>query len=152
VRYLIGIGTYLGRDDSVGLRVVERVVEADLDRGFRAIDMAGNLLDLIHYLDDSTEKVLIVDCARMGIEPGEFTFFSADEARSVKGEHRFSAHEGDLLKVLEFARAVRGAALPPVTIMGIEPLELREGDGLSAVLAGRLDEYASTAVGFVSAR
>lgn len=149
MRHLIGIGTYYGRDDSVGLRIVERIEEAGLDRDFRAVDMGGNLLDLLHYLDEDTERVLIVDCARMGLEPGEFTFFSPDDARSVKGNHGLSTHEGDLLKVLEFAAAVRGE-LPPVTIMGIEPAEVGEGEGLSAVLAARLDEYVEEAVRFMT--
>ena len=51
VRYLIGIGNYYGRDDSIGLRIAEHIGESGLDRGFRAVDLGGNLLDLVHYLD-----------------------------------------------------------------------------------------------------
>lgn len=45
MRYLIGIGTYMGLDDSIGLRIAEEVAARGLDRGFRAIELPGNLLD-----------------------------------------------------------------------------------------------------------
>jgi hydrogenase maturation protease len=151
VRYLIGIGNYYGRDDSIGLRIAEHIGESGLDMGFRAVDLGGNLLDLIHYLDAETEQVLIVDSARMGLVPGDFEFFAPQQAASHKALAGFSTHEGDLLKVLEFAAAM-GGELPPVTILGIEPAELRDEPGLSSELEGRFDEYVATAIAFFAAR
>ncbi|NTU70861.1 MAG: hydrogenase maturation protease [Coriobacteriia bacterium] len=151
MRYLIGIGNYYGRDDSIGLRIAEHIGEAGLDRGFRVIDLGGNLLDLVHYLDAESEAVLIVDSARMGIEPGEYAFFTPDQVASVKGSAGFSTHEGDLLKVLEFAAAAATSPLPPVTIMGIEPAELADEPGISRTLETQLDEYVAAAVRFIAA-
>lgn len=149
MRYLIGIGNYYGRDDSVGLRIAEAIAERGLETGFRAIDLGGNLLDLVHYLDAGTEQVLIVDSARMGAEPGEYAFFKPDEVETRKELAGFSSHEGDLMKVLEFAAAM-GGPLPPVTILGIEPAELADEPGLSPTLEARFDEYVTAAVGFVA--
>jgi hydrogenase maturation protease len=151
VRYLIGIGNYYGRDDSIGLRIAEHIGEASLDEGFRAVDLGGNLLDLVHYLDAETERVLIVDSAKMGLVPGDFAFFAPDQARSRKTVAGISTHEGDLLKVLEFAAAT-GGPLPPVTILGIEPAELRDEPGLSADLEGRFDDYVTAALEFFADR
>jgi hydrogenase maturation protease len=148
VRYLIGIGNYYGLDDSIGLRIAETVGERGLDSGFRAIDLGGNLLDLVHYLGAESEQVLIVDAARMGRDPGEFAFFSADEVATVKPLAGASTHEGDLLKVLEFADAL-GEVRASVTIMGIEPAEIGAENGLSTVLAARFDEYVDAAVAFL---
>jgi len=148
VRYLIGIGNYYGRDDSVGLRIAEHIGDAGLDRSFRAVDLGGNLLDLVHYLDAETEQVLVVDSARMGITPGEYAFFTPDQVVSVKEGAGFSTHEGDLLKVLELASAM-GTELPPLTIMGIEPAELCDESGLSPQLEARFDEYVAAAVAFL---
>jgi len=147
VRYLIGIGNYYGRDDSIGLRIAETIGERGLDQGLRAIDLGGNLLDLVHYLDENTERVLVVDSARMGLTPGEFAFFTPDEVVTRKGTDGISTHEGDLLKVLEFARAV-GRDLSAVTVMGIEPAELCSEPGLSDILAERFEGYIETAVAF----
>jgi hydrogenase maturation protease len=150
VRYLIGIGNYYGRDDSIGLRIAEHIGESGLDTDFRAVDLGGNLLDLVHYLDADSERVLIVDSARMGLEPGEFEFFAPQQAASHKALGGFSTHEGDLLKVLEFAAAM-GGELPPITILGVEPAELRDEPGLSSELESRFDEYVVAALAFFAA-
>jgi hydrogenase maturation protease len=147
VRYLVGIGTYHGRDDSIGLRVAEAIAERGLDVGFSAIDLGGNLLDLVHYLGEETTNVLVVDAARMGRAPGERALFAPADVVTEKLAAGISTHEGDLLKVLEFASAL-GQPLPPITILGIEPAELGEGAGLSDALASRFEEYVAAAVGF----
>lgn len=147
MRYLIGIGNYTGFDDSIGLRVAEVVGEAGLDVGFRAIDLGGNILDLLHYIGEDAEQVLIVDSARMGLEPGAHAFFAPDAVETRKELAGFSSHEGDLVKVLEFAAAL-GGPLAPITILGIEPDEIRAEVGLSATLERRMDEYVAAAVAF----
>ncbi|HET6350819.1 MAG TPA: hydrogenase maturation protease [Coriobacteriia bacterium] len=149
MRYLIGIGNYYGLDDSVGLRIAEVIGERGLDRGFQAIDMGGNLLDLIHYLGPETEQVLIVDSARMGMEPGSWALFTPDQVATRKPQAGFSTHEGDLLKVLEFAAAL-GEPLPPVTIMGIEPGHIDDAPGLSAELESRFEAYVEAAIEFLN--
>lgn len=149
MRYLVGIGNYYGFDDSIGLRVAEAIGDRGLDRGFRAIDLGGNLLDLAHYLGAEVEQVLIVDSARMGSAPGEFAFFTPDAVTSRKHSAGLSTHEGDLLKVLEFAASL-GEPLAPITILGIEPAEVGPEPGLSAQLAERFDEYVDAAVSFIT--
>jgi hydrogenase maturation protease len=148
VRYLVGIGNYNGFDDSIGLRIAETIGERGLDRDFRAIDLGGNLLDLVHYLGADSEGVLVVDSARMGRTPGEWLFFEPAEVTTRRATGGLSTHEGDLLKVLEFAVAL-GEPLAPVTIMGIEPAQIRDEAGLSPELAARFEEYVAVAVGFL---
>lgn len=148
MRYLIGIGNYSGYDDSIGLRVVEALAEAGLDRDFTAIELGGNLLDLLHYLDEDVEGVLVVDSARMGRTPGEFVFFTPEMATTRKELAGFSTHEGDLLKVLELAASL-GRPLPPITVLGIEAETITTGIGLSPTLEARLEEYVAAAVDFL---
>jgi hydrogenase maturation protease len=147
VRYLVGIGTYAATDDSIGLRVAEAIAAEGLDKGFTAIDLGGNLLDLLHYLGDGIERVLVVDAARMGREPGEHQLFTLAHARTRKELAGFSTHEDDLAKVLELARAL-GRPLPPITVLGIEPADVSSGMGLSPALEARFREYVVAAVGF----
>ncbi len=150
MRYLIGIGTYMGLDDSIGLRIAEGIAARGLDRGFRAIELPGNLLDLLHYFGPDTADMLVVDSARMGLAPGEYRFFSPDDVVTRKSLDGISTHEGDLMKVFEFAREL-GVAVPPVTLLGIEPAEIAPEMGLSAVLDARFDEYLAAAAGFFGA-
>ena len=140
MRYLIGIGTYMGLDDSIGLRIAEAVAERGLDRGFQAIDLPGNLLDVLHYCDPDTEAMLVVDSARMGLEPGEYRFFSAEDVITRKTLDGISTHEGDFMKVLELASEL-GLEIPPITLLGIEPAEIAPEMGLSAALEQRFEEY-----------
>ena len=149
MRYVIGIGNYYGLDDSIGLKVAEAIGEEGLDVGFRAIDLGGNLIDVLHYLDADTETVLIVDSARMGLAPGEFAFFTPDQVRSDKALAGFSSHEGDLLKVLELGSAL-GTPLARITILGIQPEDVRAEPGLSETLSARFREYVDAAVRFVT--
>jgi hydrogenase maturation protease len=145
VRYLIGVGNYTAGDDAIGLRVVEEIAARGLENGFRAIDLSSNSLNLVSYLAPETEAILIVDCARMGLAPGEVRFFAPDEAATSKELAGFSTHEGDVMSVLELARAV-GYAVPRLRFMGIEPERVDAGAGLSATIRGRTDAYVAAAI------
>jgi hydrogenase maturation protease len=145
VRYLIGVGTYAASDDGVGLRVVEAVAEQGLEDGFQAIDLSGNTLNLVSYLTPETEAILILDCARMDLAPGEFRFFGLDDVETRKSLTGFSTHEGDLTKVVELARAMR-YPIPPLQIMGIEPSTVEPGFALSSSLDARLTEYVAASI------
>lgn len=146
MRCLIGIGTYTALDDSIGLRVAERIVADGLDEGFDVLQ-AGHPIDVLACLSDEVDEVLVVDAARMGREPGAYALFTPDEVASRKEPAHRSAHEGDLLAVLAMAARL-GRPLPRVTVMGIEPAETGPGTGLSAPLQARFGEYIEAAVGF----
>lgn len=150
MRYLIGIGTYMGLDDSIGLRIAEAIAARGLESGFRAIELPGNLLDLLHYFGPETEDMLVVDSARMGLQPGECRFFSPDDVVTRKSLEGISTHEGDLMKVFEFAREL-GVAVPPITLLGIEPAEITGEIGLSPVLEARFEGYLVAAAGYFGA-
>jgi len=145
MRYLIGAGNYTAFDDSIGLRIVEWIAEQGLEKGFRAIDLSGNTLNLFTYLEKPTEHILIADSARMGKRPGAYAFFKPEDVRTKKKLAGMTTHEGDLLKILEFARQMR-YHIPPITFMGIEPQEFKNEIGLSEALARRLPEYARAAI------
>ncbi|MDD5628103.1 MAG: hydrogenase maturation protease [Elusimicrobia bacterium] len=145
MRYLIGVGTYAAFDDSIGLRLIEHIAERGLEKGFRAIDLSGNTINLLDYLEPATEHILIVDSARIGRRPGEFEFFKPEDVESKKELSGLSTHEGDLLKTLEFARAMK-RHIPPITLMGIQPEVIKNEMGLSPALTARLAEYAEAAV------
>lgn len=145
MRYLIGLGNYLAGDDGVGVHVVEHVVANGLDRGFTALDLATDALDLVAYLGPETEAVLVVDAAYLGLEPGEFRIFSPDEVETQKELAGFSTHEDDPLRVVELARAT-GYTIPAFAVMGIEPCRVEQGTELSERLRGRLPEYAAAAI------
>lgn len=145
MKYLIGLGNFLMYDDSVGIRIVEHVVEENKEDGFRALDLSGNALNILSYLNDETDKMVIVDTARMGEEAGKYRLFSLDEVESTKSLTGITTHEDDMIQVLRFA-GENGYPLPEVVFMGIEPDSVRMDCGMSGTLKNRFDEYVKVAI------
>jgi len=145
MRYLAGLGNYTQTDDAIGPRLIEHVVTQGIEQGFVALDLAGRTLDLVHYLTAETMAMVIVDCARMGLVPGEFRFFTPDDVATQKLLAGISTHEGDLLPVVALARQL-GYPIPPLVVMGIEPVSTEPGLELSPLLAAQLDGYARVAI------
>jgi hydrogenase maturation protease len=145
MRYLVGFGNYTARDDGIGVRVVEHIAARGLDRGFRALDLATNSLNLLSYLQPETEAMLIVDSARMDEAPGTVRFFAPSEVETRKTQAGFSTHEGDVLKVLDLA-AQLNYPIPRILIMGVEPASTDSGVGLTKALEDRFQEYVEAAI------
>jgi hydrogenase maturation protease len=148
MRYIIGIGNYWMYDDSIGLRIIEHIAENDLLKNFdqvEAIDLSANALNLFSYLSETTEKIIIVDTARMGKAPGEYVFFLPDDVVTKKKLQNFSTHEGDILKVLELAKETH-YKIPEIEFMGIEPELIKLGCGLSETLKSKIHDYSMAAL------
>ena len=144
-KYIIGLGNYARGDDSIGLRIVETIVERGLDRGFAAVDIGGNALNALAYFRERTERILFVDCALMDLAPGVCRVFAPESATSQKTLGRISTHESDLLKIVDLARRAE-LFIPDIRIMAIQPESLDAGMTLSNTLADQLDDYIRTAL------
>ncbi|MBF0208825.1 MAG: hydrogenase maturation protease [Oligoflexia bacterium] len=134
-------------DDGVGIKVIECIHENNLlvIAGVQAIEIGGNLLNVLSYFRDDVESILFVDATRMGLAPGEYRVFSLSEVSIDTREFsNISTHEGDLLKVVALAQET-GYHIPPVTIMGIEPFSMASKMELSPLLQAQLLHYAREA-------
>lgn len=149
MRYIIGIGNYSMADDGIGLRIVEHIAENGLDRGFEAIDLADEGFRILFYLNEETEKIVLVDAVEMGLPAGEYRLFKPEDAASTKDLKRLTTHESDILAILEFGRSL-GYRLPPITILGIQPGDLSPRMELSPPLRERFDVYLGAALEEVS--
>jgi len=145
LRYLIGIGNFSMADDGIGLRLIERIVQEGLDCGFEAVDLADEGFRLLFYLNEGTEKIVLVDAVEMGLPPGEYRLFQPEDVASTKDMKRLTTHESDILAILDFARSL-GYRLPPITILGIQPGDLSPRPELSPALRERFDIYIGAAL------
>ena len=127
-------------DDSIGLRLIEEIEERELATDFEAIDLSGNLLNLLSYFNGETERIILVDTAKMGIDPGEYSLFQPKEVESEKELAGISTHEGDVMKIIHLARELN-YSIPPLTVFGIEPAEIKSEFGLSSTLSRKVPEY-----------
>jgi len=128
------------RDDGIGLRLVEAASSHGLPDGVEAVELKNDALGLIACLGPETERILLVDCVKMGASPGGWRLFSPEEVSTIKKVARATTHEGDLLQVIELVRQT-GFTVPPITVMGIEPACVEPGMELSEELSTRLEEY-----------
>ncbi|MCX7683417.1 MAG: hydrogenase maturation protease [Anaerolineae bacterium] len=124
---IIGLGNPLRGDDGVGLRVVEELRRRGLPEGVVAIEGGNAGLDLLDELE-KWERVIIVDAAKLGLEPGKFVRFTAGEVKFQ--ENGFSSHRAGLGEVLSLAQAL-GRRLPEIVVFGVQPADMGWREGLS---------------------
>jgi len=145
MRYLVGIGNYMMGDDGIGPRIAEYIADHNLNSGFEVLDLCDNGLNLLGYFAEDTDVMLWVDCVRMGCNPGEYRFFTPEQVQSSKLLAQRTTHEGDLLRVLELAKAA-GYPIPAIEVMGIEPEQVKQGEPLSVTLKNNFKTYVDEAI------
>jgi hydrogenase maturation protease len=135
-----GLGNALMSDEGVGIAVLERLREM-AQRFPRAefVDLGAAAMRVVHVLA-GRRKAVFIDCAFMDEDVGVIRRFTPEQVRSHKVMAGISLHEGDLLEVIELARAV-GHCPEDIVIFGVQPASLAPGEALSPALASRLDEY-----------
>lgn len=144
-KYVIGLGNYAKNDDGIGLRVVENIVDNHLDDDFDAIEIGNDGISLLTYFEESTDKILIVDCALMGKKPGEFLVFPYDDITTKKEVGNISTHEGDIIKLVELGVELE-YPIPEILILAIEPDSLEMDMRLSDCLDSKLKDYVNAAI------
>jgi hydrogenase maturation protease len=147
-KFLVGVGNYNMFDDSIGIRIVEHISENNLDEGFTVLDLSGNVIDVLAYFGSSADEMLIMDTAYMGEGPGSYKFFKPEEVISQKRLANMSSHEGDVAKIISLGKQT-GLPMPKITIMGIEPLDIRDDFGLSDLIQSKFDDYVNAALDFM---
>ena len=130
---VLALGNPLRGDDGAGAAVI------------RSLEDSGRLPAAVSLLDGGTpgletvlllqgyRRVIIVDAAEMGLEPGAWARFTPEKvvsgARDVS--LRGTLHYAGLAEALKLGEAL-GILPPEIVIYGIQPLEVGWQPGLSA--------------------
>jgi hydrogenase maturation protease len=144
-KIVIGLGNPLMSDEGIGILLVQKLAQKSQNQAFPGCENVefydGGVGGLsLLYKIENRDKVILIDCAKIGERPGTIRRFTPDQVRSVKNLGHFSLHEVDILKVLDLAGQL-DAAPKEVVIFGIEPASLDLTPALSAILAGQVDTY-----------
>jgi len=137
---VIGLGNSLLADEGAGLRAIDLLKEK-LSRDRLAVDLldAGTPgLGLLHQFEDR-EKIIFIDAGNCGVNPGEYKRFSPTQAVSRKEDARFSLHDFDLVKFLEFADQMEMLKNVEVVIYCIQAADLFLSEKLSKPVRAGLD-------------
>lgn len=134
---ILGLGNRLRGDDAVGLVLAEALrPRLPPTTELRLMEQADPL-ELAHDLTEEDGPLLAIDCASMGLMPGEWRLFPWDEA-VVGGGSAISTHGAGLPDALHLAAALgrKGKAW----LFGVEPGSLDHVEGLSIEVERRLPE------------
>lgn len=130
---IMAVGNSFYGDDGIGAAVLERVRRDDLFPGVELVDVHTDALALLDHLSKG-ELNVIVDAARMGLEPGAVRGFRPSEVRlKIKSDH-LSMHGFGLAEAFDLA-AQLDRMPAQVLIVGVEPERVEINQGLSAEVA-----------------
>jgi len=135
---VLGVGNILYGDDGFGPRVAQALAGEDLAEGVDVIDAGAIGVDLLDYLTEY-HRVIIIDAADMGLEPGALRVFTPDEVRSLKKGSPLSLHSSDILGVVELGAAL-DRPLAEITVIAVQPELLAPADHLSEKAAAAIPE------------
>lgn len=137
---VIGVGNDLMGDDAIGPHIVRDLIKRKvLPEEVLLIDEGRGGMRLVHHIKEM-EKVLIIDAADIGKDPGEFKIFRPEQVESIKDLSGTNIHEWDLLKMLDLSRML-GEYPEEVLILAIQPNSLDWGENISSELSSRVEEY-----------
>lgn len=137
---VLGIGNLLLSDEGAGVRALERLRAAyDLPDGVSLIDGGTSAMELLDDLE-GVDLLIVLDAVRAGLAPGSLIRLSGNDV-PVFFRTKLSPHQIGLADVLATLDLL-GAPPRETVVLGVEPLCLETGLGLSAPVAARLPEMA----------
>ena len=127
------------QDEGVGVHVARALQQMPLEtKGELTVIDGGTCPDAIYLLPEKADKLIVVDAARGGGEPGTIYRFTPQDIASRRGTIT-SLHQ---LGLLESLRVIHRTELEPknVVIIGVEPKELGWGLDMSPELQSQLPQ------------
>jgi hydrogenase maturation protease len=134
---VLGIGNPLCRDDGAGIRVIEIMRSGGMYPHVDFID-GGTSPDLLTFLDEPVEKLVIVDALRAGGTPGLIYRLEIKEENLDK-KIPDSLHGMGIIHSLQLMSKL-GRKLPRIVIIGIEPDNISPGLSLTSKIQESLSE------------
>lgn len=133
---VVGIGNLLLKDEGIGVHLAQALERIPWPIDFEVID-GGTSPDLFPLLE-GVDKLVVVDAAQGGGEPGDIYRFTLDRL-SLEDSINTSAHQIGLVETLMMMKAL-GTAPEKTVIIGVEPKEIDWGLDLSPELERKIPE------------
>lgn len=134
---IIALGNRLRGDDGIGPIVIEELKKKNLKNEITLLDAGSDAFAVLEHLMEE-DPAIIIDCARMGKQPGEFVSMSIDSDKLRIAEKSISLHGFSLAEVIQLAQNTGDIAQG--RIIGIEPEAIEFNTGLSLVLQNKLNK------------
>ena len=132
---VLGIGNLLLKDEGIGVHLVQKLAGVVDDANVKIID-AGTYPDFLSLVDDSTDKLIILDAVKAGDRPGTIYRFNFDDIDSDLVAP-VSLHDIGVLDSLK-TMALFNRQPKSTVIIGIEPKTIDFGLELSPEIEDKL--------------
>ncbi|MCX7838718.1 MAG: hydrogenase maturation protease [Anaerolineae bacterium] len=126
---ILGLGNPLQGDDGVGCRVVQALQARPLPNNVEVLDGGTPGIGLLNLIEGRA-RVIIVDAAEMGLAPGEFRRFTANQVTLTGAAQRLSLHRSGVADALALAQALN-LQLPEIVFFGVQPASVEWRASLS---------------------
>lgn len=149
---VLGLGNPLLMDDGAGLRLLAELEAESEFSGIEFVDGGTQGIALLPLLDER-HAVLLLDAMGLGAPAGTVHALAGEGVLLARARRAGTAHEGNAVELLQLARLL-GQLPDRVTVVGVEPGEVRTGIGLTQVVEDALPsalEKARTALRQLSA-
>jgi hydrogenase maturation protease len=134
---VLGVGNLLLRDEGVGVHLIKRLREMEIDEGVELVEGGTSILDFLTGREDIS-KLIIVDALKLGGKPGKTYRICVDESLLRGGKDITSLHQLGVVETLALTK--KTGKLPPTVIIGIEPKEVAYGLELSLEIERELEK------------
>lgn len=135
---VLGLGNVLLRDEALGVRVVERLLERyEFPEGVRVMDGGNMGLYLLPYVEDAS-RLLVVDAVQARRPPGTLVRLVGDEIPAFLDVSKISPHQEGLQDLLAVA-TLKGYLPDEVVFWGAQIDSLGVGLELSSAVAAQMD-------------
>lgn len=145
---VIGIGNRFRRDDGSALKVLEDL-SGRVPDSTSLVESDGEPTGVIDAWDGA-ELAVIVETVRRGDAPGTVMGIEWDLEQSPPAPHRgeHGSHSLGIVEAIELGRAIERVP-GRLRLVGIEPLDLGWGEGLSDPVARSVDGAARLVLDYV---
>jgi hydrogenase maturation protease len=134
---VLGLGNILMRDEGLGVRAVERLLErCDFPPEVEVLDGGTLGLDLLPYVEDA-DRLLVLDAIDMGAEAGTIDRLEGGEVPAFLSI-KVSPHQMGLADLLAASR-LRDRFPAEVVLWGVQPAVVDVGLELSPVVEAQID-------------
>ncbi|HUW22753.1 MAG TPA: hydrogenase maturation protease [bacterium] len=134
---VLGVGNLLLRDEGVGVHLIQKLREMEIDKRVRLVDGGTSILDCIPRAEE-VAKLIIVDAIKLGGKPGKTYKIRVDDSLLKGARGMTSLHQLGVVETLAIARKM--GELPHTVIIGIEPKDIGYGLELSPEIERRTGE------------
>jgi hydrogenase maturation protease len=128
---VIGLGNILRGDDGVGPFIIEKLHKSYMSLPIQLCDVGSDAFMILDHLLGE-DPVVIIDCAKMGKNPGTVQKIVANDTDLLPLNVGMSLHGFSLAEIWQIARSMGAGG--ELAIIGVEPERINFNSGLSEVV------------------